>query len=197
MSVRKYLTRDFLLLVLMQYIGFKLSWLATAWGAVEGPPYSYYGAFAFIAFVGLHILYSGRKWELWFALAVGAFGTCLDSTYAITGLIDYNGTYPGLPFVAPIWITAMWMGLAVTLDHSLKVLVGRPLWIFLTGAIFGPLAHWSGHSMGAITVHMDFWTTMAVLSVPWGLGLVISYRIMEYFRPTESSSEQVLQPAES
>lgn len=183
MTWRKYITKEFIILVLVQYVGFKISWLATAYGAKAGPPYSYYGSAAFFGFLALHVAYYRRLWELWFALSVAVFGTAIDTVYHLTGFITYNGMYPVVDFIAPIWISALWAGLAVTLDYSLKVLVGRPFWMFLIGAIFGPLAYWSGDSIGAIHFQYGVWETMAIMAVPWGLAMIVCYWILEYWRP--------------
>jgi hypothetical protein len=173
-------------MVLVQYLGFKISWLLAAWGAVAGPPLSYWGALPFFLFLVLHVIYTRRIWELWFALSVALLGTGLDTIYNMTGLIHYNGRYPGLSFLAPIWITSLWAGLAVTLDHSLKMLIGRPIWTFTIFAVFGPLAYRTGDEMGAIQFACDAWTTMIILAVPWGVMLVFFYRLMEWWRPTEA-----------
>jgi hypothetical protein len=99
MALKKYLTWNFLLVVLIQYVGFKLSWLAAAYGAVEGPPWSYYGAIPFLVWLAIHVAYYRKFWELWYALSVGLMGTIIDTCYASTGFIVYNGPYPclGLP----------------------------------------------------------------------------------------------------
>ncbi len=183
----KYLTWAFAWMVLVQYVGFKISWLLAASWAVAGPPLSYWGAAPFFVFLMLHVLYTRRLWELWFALSVAFAGTGLDTIYNVTGLIHYNGAYPGLPFLAPIWITSLWAGLAVTLDHSLQMLIGRPAWTFFTGAVFGPMAYWTGDEMGAIRFSLDAWTTMIILAVPWGVMLILCYRLMEWWRPTETT----------
>ncbi|MBM4067593.1 MAG: DUF2878 domain-containing protein [Planctomycetes bacterium] len=188
MMKSKYLTWDFFWLVLIQYVGFKISWLLAAWGAVAGPPLSYWGALPFFLFLILHVIYTRRVWELWFALSVALAGTIVDSIYNATGLIGYNGTFPGLGWLAPIWITSIWVGLAVTLDHSLNVLVGKPIWTFVTGAVFGPLAYWTGEEMGAIRFAFDACTTMAILAGPWGVMLIVCYWLLELWRPDQSSS---------
>jgi hypothetical protein len=117
---------------------------------------------------------------------VALVGTGLDTIYNVTGLIHYNGTFPGLSFLAPIWITSLWAGLAVTLDHSLKMLIGRPVWTFAIFAVFGPLAYRTGDEMGAIQFTYDAWTTMIILAVPWGVMLVFCYRMMEWWRPSDA-----------
>jgi hypothetical protein len=184
----KYLNWAFVWMVLIQYIGFKISWLLAAWGAVAGPPLSYWGALPFFLFLILHVIYTRRIWELWFALSVALIGTGLDTICNATGLIHYNGTYPVLSFLAPLWITSLWAGLAVTLDHSLKMLAGRPIWTFAIFAIFGPLAYWTGHEMGAIQFTLDPWTTMFILAAPWGITAVFYYQLLQWWRPVETAN---------
>jgi hypothetical protein len=193
MAKSKYLTWSFFWMVLIQYVLFKISWLVAAWGAIDGPPWSYWGALPFLGFLGLHVLYTKRLWELWFALSVAILGTGIDSIYNATGLIDYNGTYPVLSFLGPIWITAMWAGLAVCYDHSLKMLIGRPVWTFAVGAIFGPLAYLSGKGMGAIRFAYDDWTMMAILAAPWGFKMLLDYWLLELWRPKPTTVDK---PAE-
>lgn len=185
MARSKYLTWSFFWTVMIQYVGFKVSWMLAAWGAVKGPPLSYWGALPFFVFLIGHVIYTKRVWDLWFALVVAGMGTVVDTIYNATNLIDYNGTYPVLDFLAPIWITSIWAGLAVTLDHSLDVLIGRPVWTFVMGAVFGPLAYWSGEKMGAIRFAYDDWTTMAILAGPWGIMLILCYWVMERMRPAQ------------
>ena len=192
MAKSKYLTWAFFWMVLIQYGVFKISWLLAAWGGVAGPPWSYWGALPFLAFLFLHVLYTKRVWELWFALSVALFGTILDSIYNITGLIEFNGTYPFAPWMSPIWMTSIWAGLAVTLDHSLKVLIGRPIWTFVVGAVFGPIAYWTGAEMGAIHFSLGNWETMAILAVPWGLMLIFCYWLLEWWRPKEGEGVSAL-----
>lgn len=205
MAKSKYLTWAFFWMVLIQYVLFKVSWLLAAWGAVAGPPMSYWGAVPFFIFLVLHVVYTKQIWELWFALSVAGLGTVIDTVYNATGLISYNGTYPVFGFLAPIWITAIWAGLAVTLDHSLKVLIGKPIWTFAVGAVFGPIAYWTGEEMGAIRFAYDDWTTMAILAVPWGFALIADYWILEKWRkwntnrqkpaPTDSAEVIAARPA--
>lgn len=185
MALKKYLTWNFLLVVLIQYVGFKLSWLAAAYGAVEGPPWSYYGAIPFLVWLAIHVAYYRKFWELWYALSVGLMGTIIDTCYASTGFIVYNGPYPVLDFLAPMWITAIWMGLAITLDHSLDILIGKPIWTYFVGAIFGPLAYWSGDGMGGLHFQMAFWPTMAILAFVWGFAFMACYGLLAYWRPKD------------
>ena len=112
-------------------------------------------------------------------------GTAIDTVYHLTGFISYNGMYPVVDFIAPIWISALWAGLAVTLDYSLKVLIGRPVWTFVIGAVFGPLAYWSGDSIGAVHFTYGPWESMAIMAVPWGLAFIACYWILEFWRPKE------------
>ncbi len=41
----------------------------------------------------------------------------------------------------------------------------------ILGAVFGPLSYVSGVRLGAATFNYDFWFTMGVLAVVWGLAV--------------------------
>jgi Protein of unknown function (DUF2878) len=104
------------------------------------------------------------------ALAVGAL---LDGALAATGVVQYSSTTPALPpGGAPVWILALWMAFALTLNHSLRWLRGRPLVGALLGAAGGPLAYASSSRLsGAVALAPPEWRAVACLAMGWGLAI--------------------------
>lgn len=162
-------------------IGFKLGWFACAYGAVFG--YYYEGAAVMGVLILLHLWIMGwPKYEIQFMLIVTLAGTVLDTLLNVFDVVNYPGTYPGLSFMAPLWITAIWAGFAVTLDYSLTFLVGRPWLTALLAGIFGPISFWGGEVMGAITFGHGFWPAMIIIGVEWAVLLPILYLLLGWLK---------------
>jgi FtsH-binding integral membrane protein len=155
------------------YIGLQVGWLACAIGAAQGM--AWLGPLVVALYLGLHLYWSPmRNKELRFILLVGLIGMVVDSLKKITGLISYTGDV-SLAWLAPPWIIAMWLLFSTSLNGSLSWLKGRYALAVILGAVFGPLSYVSGARLGAAGFNFDFWITIGVLAVVWGLvvpGLV-------------------------
>ena len=159
-------------------IGFKIGWFACIYGALYG--YHYEGALSMLVLIIIHLWTMGwPKYEIQFTVIVTVIGTGLDTLLNISGLVEYIGTYPGLPWMAPIWITAIWAGFAVTLDYSLTFLVGRPWLTVLLAAVFGPLSYWGGEVMGAASFGRGLWPAMITIGIEWAIALPLMYVLLE------------------
>lgn len=99
---------------------------------------------------------------------IGALGFAIDSVYAQTGLMRFATALPW-PGLAPVWMTMLWTSYALSLNHSLAFLHGRPLLAALLGAIGAPLAYWAaGSGWHALDFGADPRLTITVTAVLWG-----------------------------
>ena len=94
----------------------------------------------------------------------------MDTILLQTNLIEYQGVY--IDNIAPLWITAMWIGFATTINHSLVWLNNKWIMSFALGAIFGPLSYFTGIKFEALHFEISL-LTMSVLAVLW--GVVVPY----------------------
>lgn len=100
-----------------------------------------------------------------------ACGLLLDGVLAASGWLDYAAPLPALP--GPVWIAALWVAFAMTLQHSLHWLLVRPLAAVLFGAIGGPLAYWGasrGFDAVAFAAPMQATVTLAL---GWALAMAV------------------------
>ncbi len=152
--------------MLLNFVGFKLGWLACVLGGANGWPLA--GTAVALAIVLLHVaLAAAPGRELTLILIAGAIGAAWDSMLAASGLLIYA---TGAPFAvaAPYWIVAMWLLFATLLNKSLRWLHGR-LWLAAAfGAVGGPLAFYAGHRLGAVDF-ADPRAALVALSVGWAL----------------------------
>ena len=127
---------------------FYLGWFACLLGATHNMPWL--GVLVMAALLALHLfLTANRTQELRFILVTGLLGTSLDSLLMLGGL--YTFTNHTLSWLCPIWMTALWMGFASTLNHSMRWLRGRYRLTCLFGAIGGPLSYYAGMGLGALS----------------------------------------------
>ena len=160
---------------LFNIIGFQVCWWACVLGARNG--YPYLGPLVMSIFLFIH--YSrldNRNKELSFAVIVGLIGTLVDTMLLQTNIIEYQGVY--IDNIAPLWITAMWVGFAATINHSLVWLTNKWIMSFLLGAIFGPLSYFTGIKFEALYFEVSF-LTMLVLTLIWGLVVPCLYYLNE------------------
>jgi hypothetical protein len=155
-------------------VGFQAAWWLSALGPLWGM--SWLGPLAMLLFLVLHFRFSAvRQQEILFILTVGLIGTFIDSLFAVSGMLIYAGGY-GLSWLAPLWITAMWLGFTSSMHHALRWLKSAPILGFITGAVFGPLSYYTGMSLGVIESGWPLLWSMVVLALVWGATIPILYR---------------------
>jgi hypothetical protein len=127
---------------------FQLGWLACVLGGAHGLPWLGVVVVGLVA--ALHLSWArspGR--EALLLLTVGCIGALWDGLLVRLGFLQFpSGMF--LPYLAPVWIIALWVGFATTLNLSLGWLQGRWYWALLFGALGGPLAYWAGMKLGGV-----------------------------------------------
>ena len=150
-------------------IGFQTGWWACVLGTKNGFPYL--GPLVMLIFLFIHFSrLDNRNNEIFFAVLVGLVGTVVDTVLLQTKLIEYKGVYTDN--IAPLWITAMWIGFAATINHSLAWLNNKWIMSFALGAIFGPLSYYTGIKFEALHFEISV-LTISILALLW--GVVIPY----------------------
>jgi hypothetical protein len=67
---------------------------------------------------------------------------------------------------------ALWLGFAMTLNHSLRVIYQHPWRTFLFGFIGGPMAYGiAAWRFEAMIVQANPWLAFFAVAAVWGLGL--------------------------
>ena len=94
----------------------------------------------------------------------------------------FKFTYP-FPFegISPLWIILLWVGFAMTINHSLKWLNLHPLLPALVGAIFAPLSYLAGLRLGAVEYLADPLLVSISIGAIWAIAMTIIARIPTRF----------------
>ncbi|HEY5647790.1 MAG TPA: DUF2878 domain-containing protein [Pseudomonadales bacterium] len=124
---------------------FQVTWFGCVVGGAAGQPgWAVPGLAALLA---LNLTRSSLSAEGYLAVALGSVGFGLDSLWNSLGLLDY-----GEHGLAPLWVVGLWLGLALTVNHSLGWLRGRPLLAAVLAAVAAPLTYLAGERLGAVRV---------------------------------------------
>lgn len=153
---------------------FQLVWIGCVWGGATGR--WWLGPLFVVAFGLWQVPRTDSPLaDLKLATVAAGTGLIVDTAYLRLGLVAYPEPGPWVA-MAPIWILALWVGFALTLNHSLAWLKGRPALAAVMGATAGPLSFWVGaNTWKASEFLMPAPVVLAVLAFAWALiipGLV-------------------------
>jgi hypothetical protein len=153
-------------------LAYQLVWFITVIGAGHGKAWP--AIAATVVFVGWQLCVSGhRRADMRLLLIAVVLGLLLDGTLAASGWAHYATPAPALPQGgAPVWILALWAAFAMTLNHSVAYLRGRPWLALVLGAIGGPLAYLSAaRGWQAIVFEPPAWRGVLWLAMGWAVAL--------------------------
>lgn len=151
-----------------------LGWILCIQQVVDGHPYR--GILAVICVLAVHFLIAAtRKSDLKMLLTMAALGTALDSFYIALGIIEYVGGYSS--WIAPLWITALWALLSISIGHSLAWLKGHWFIEAAAGAIGAPLTYLAAVNVGAGHFTAPLWIALGTIGAAWFLILPLLFHL--------------------
>ena len=154
----------------LNFVGSQLLWLAAVGGAGNGMPWL--GPAFLLLFAAYQLSppcrARGDVALMGIALLVGLV---VDSIMAATGLARYASPFP-FEWMAPLWILSLWVGFALTFNHSIAYLVSRPWVAAALGGFAGPFSYWvAARAWGAVEFAPPTWPALLVLGLLWALAM--------------------------
>ncbi|WP_019938737.1 DUF2878 domain-containing protein [Bordetella sp. FB-8] len=156
---------------LANFLGYEAVWFAAVIGAGRGDALP--GCISAAVFLAWQIMASDqRAADLRLSGIALLCGLLIDGGLSSLGWLRYAASGLSVPPGAPLWILALWVAFAMTLNHSMAWLRGRPAWACALGLAGGPLAYW-GASRGWQSVVFEAPVGRAVvwLAAGWGIAL--------------------------
>ena len=141
-------------------------WFACVLGAAWGAPLA--GPLAVAALLVLHwrlFRPAAGEWKL--LAAAGLTGLVVDSALGLSGLLVYTNGTAWLPWLAPLWLVALWVNLGTALNHCLGWLEGRPWLASALGAVGGSAAYFGGVRLGALEFGHGTAAGVLVIAAVW------------------------------
>ena len=157
---------------LVNFVAFQAVWFCAVVGASYGLWWP--GPIAALVFAIAHMLSPMRVRDDGLLIVVALLlGVIIDSAYAFSSVLTYAAPFPSSQ-LAPLWILALWVGCALTLNHSLAYLAHRPLVATIAGAIVGPISYWSaGRAFDAVKLGAPLWRSVIALSLGWAVAMLV------------------------
>lgn len=153
---------------IVNFLAFQAGWFACVLGAANGLPWLGPLVVAGVLLLHVVIVHNARQ-ELQLAAAALATGLVFDSLLLTSGWVAYpSGVF--IYGLAPVWILAMWVLFATTLNASMGWLKGKPVLAAVLGGVFGPLSYLAGQRLGAIAL-VDTTAALTALTIGWALAM--------------------------
>lgn len=155
---------------------FQAGWFAAVLGAANGMPWL--GVVAVPVVLSLHLALS-TEWRMELLLALGAAGMGFVTDTALIA----SGAFTPVPYGLPapgtsLWMVMLWVNLATTMNVSMAWLRGRYKLAALLGAIGGPLAYYSGATLGAMT-ELPSVQSRAGIGAAWAVAFPVLLKMNE------------------
>jgi Protein of unknown function (DUF2878) len=158
-------------LSLANIVAFQALWLVCVLGAAHG--HDLVGVVVVTVLLPLHMRFiAERRGELTLIAATVAVGFAVDSALALFGVMEFP-LRPITLLNQPLWMAALWVNFATTLNHCLRWLVSRPPVAVAFGAIGGPLAYGAGAHLGALSLAEPLLLSLIALALAWGVAMGI------------------------
>ena len=153
-------------------VGFQIVWFLCVYGAAKSILLP--GLLAALIFSGLVLWLSPAPRRDLLTISVALpIGFIMDSILARSGLISFSNALPSTEW-APLWIMALWLGFAFTLNHSLKTIYNKGRNIFLFGLFGGPLAYAiAAYKFNAMSFNANTIICLIMIGMVWANGLLL------------------------
>ena len=150
---------------LLNFAMFYLGWFACVIGAGRG--HLWLGPCVVAALVIVHLYMTPRPmYEVRLILAIGILGFAIDTVQASAGLYAFTRTSPA-PWLCPLWMVALWMIFATTLNTSMAWLAGGYRLAAALGALCGPVSYVAGARLGAIELPAHASLSLVGIAIVW------------------------------
>lgn len=150
-------------------IFFQITWFACVFGSANNLIWP--GLLCCLAFTIWQLAPERRNdHDLKLIIFTSIIGSIIDTVWIHLNFFDYKHHWPHSS-AAPVWIIALWVAFALTINHSLKWLQRHPLLPALMGLIGAPLSYWAGQRIGAINFANKPILALICLALTWAILL--------------------------
>jgi len=158
-------------------IMFQIGWFACVLGAAYGFPML--GSISVLVLVVVHLIYNrDRIQETSLLFVCGVIGFVWESLLATAGIIQYTDQH--MLTSAPLWMAALWVNFATTINYSLSWFKQHLMLASLGAMLSAPLAYYAGARLGAMQLP-DLWLSLAVIGLGWAVLFPLLCKLADVF----------------
>lgn len=174
----------------INFVFFQVLWFACIVGAASG-----------VVWPGFVVLGLFLVWQLQPSrIALGdirlilvaiLLGILLDSLWPMFGVLSFATPVP-LPSFAPVWIIFLWIGFALTINHSLAWLKEKLVIAVVLSFVAAPLSYFGGHRLGALDFTMSVPMALLLLAFAWAIAFPLLVMFARYMQNKPQSSKALV-----
>ncbi|MBX2848109.1 MAG: DUF2878 domain-containing protein [Acidiferrobacterales bacterium] len=153
---------------------FQALWLSAVYGSAKGWLWPCIVLVIILAMWQLQPVRRAKSDKKLVLIAI-IMGLVIDSIWINLGIMEFTNKTP-IGWISPIWILALWIGFALTINHSLSFLKIHPLLPILLGLISAPLSYYAGKRLGAVEYNYDALLVSAYIGLAWAIALPLLVR---------------------
>lgn len=170
---------------IINFLLFHFMWPACVVGAAYGLWWP--GVLLLVAFFIWHYFSeSNVSGDMKLVAVMLLVGILVDTLWIQMGLLDYATPGP-FPAIAPVWIAALWVALALSLNHCLLYLQRHRA---ITGLVlmFGsPFSYYLASKVGAVEWLAPAWQVIAATGLSWAILIPIFLTLAQRWRRQENN----------
>ena len=118
----------------------------------------------------LHFRYISKDIkELLMLVQVVMIGVLVDGLLITSGVLINADDSLLSELIAQIWMIALWLLFATTLNHCFVWLQSRLLTAALLGAIAGPFSYWVGTNLSSLSFALPLMNSLLIVGLVWAL----------------------------
>ncbi len=163
-------------LIIINFVLFQITWFACVLGSAKGYPW----LGAIVVSISLMWHFSQARYKLkeatWCLIAL-VIGAVFDQFMLSFQFIQYQNN-GWAQTIVPVWILALWLAFALTLNVSMRWLRGNYLIALLFGAVGGPMAYIAAQKLGAVKLGGH---SLIILSIGWAIVTVVFSQISSFY----------------
>lgn len=178
------MTRVAAINLLLCYLG----WVACVLPAANALPWI--GPLALVPLLLVHFAFLSpdRRVDAFLLAAAAALGLSADALLVQFGLIAFPSSAQLLT-PSPLWMVALWINFALTINLCLSFLAGKYLLASLFGLIAAPFAYLAGSRLGAMTMPRGIGAALCAVAMEWSLSmpslLLVNSLLRRRFTPVQ------------
>jgi hypothetical protein len=164
--------------VVLNYLLFQLGWFACVLGATNHLPWIA-SIFVFLVVIAQTHAAPQPKSEYLLLFVALIIGGLIDQVLLSNQFVGYQSNGWSTAIV-PVWILALWVSFASTLNVSMRWIRDKKMVAFLFGFIGGPLAYMAAEKLDAVQIGPSIISYLA-LSLFWGFAMLALIELAKQF----------------
>lgn len=151
--------------IALNIAAFYAGWFASVLAAASG--YFWPAVASSLAVVAVHLAIAPRPIsELKLVMAVAAIGLVAEAALIAGGFARY-AVSPQNAILPPLWLIAIWMAFATTLNVSLSWLKERMVLAAALGFAVAPLSYYAGERLGGMALSDPQLVSLGAIGAVW------------------------------